>query len=184
MTRYDFLSHVPRTGRRSATVIRLSPAGFRLPRDFLKAYHQDGATAVTLFYDRVRRAIGFKFFRRRHEGVYPLRDSNGARRFSARGFYKVFGIDPTRCAGPYEPKPVKGGSDGELIAIHLEDRPPRPSTRAVSAVTSSSKRAWLSTRTPSRRTSVSSSARSSPTNAERSILPLAVATSSTPVFDS
>src|SRR4029450_7174091 len=47
------------------------------------------------------------------------------------------------------------------------------------AVTSASISACASTRPPSRRTSACSSARSLPTNAERSILPLAIASSPT-----
>ena len=124
------------TSSRSATsepFISLGREGFRLSAGFVRTYHVERATAVRLYFDPARRAVGFHFPSGSHPGegaLKPKRHSGGLV-IRAQGFFRSRGIDPATYAGRYRPRPVKDRVLKTLFVIELRARTKAPHKKAA-----------------------------------------------------
>ena len=109
------------SSRTSEPFISLVKDGFRFSGGFLHAYHLERATAVRLYFDRVKRAIGFHFPTGSHpaEGAVRLKRHDGGLVVHAQGFFKSREIDPAKYAGRYRPQEVKDRVLKQFFVIQL-----------------------------------------------------------------
>ena len=105
--------------------ISLGKEGFRLSAGFVHRFHLERATAVRLYFDRAKRAIGFHFptGAAPHEGIFKPKRHAGGLVVRAEGFVRSCGIDLAVYAGRYQPREVKDPVLKRLFVIEL--RPPQ-----------------------------------------------------------
>jgi hypothetical protein len=121
---------------RSATsepFISLGREGFRLNAGFVRTYHLERATAVLLYFDPARRAVGFHFPTGAHlpEGTLKPKRHAGGLVVRAEGFFHSRGIDPATYAGRYRPRLVKDRVLKRLFVIELRAQTKAPHKKAA-----------------------------------------------------
>lgn len=109
----------------SEPFISLSNEGFRLSAGFVRKYGLERATAVRLYFDRAKRAVGFHIpsGAAPKEGTLKPKRHAGGLVVRAKGFFRSRGIDLAVYAGRYEPREVKDPVLKRLFVIEL--RPPQ-----------------------------------------------------------
>jgi hypothetical protein len=115
----------------SEPFISLAKEGFRLSAGFVRKYRLERATAVRLYFDRAKRAVGFHFptSGQPREGTLKPKRHAGGLVVRAEGFFRSRGIDPAVYAGRYQPREVKDRLLTRLFVIALRPQAvPQPKT--------------------------------------------------------
>jgi hypothetical protein len=117
----------------SEPFISLTGEGFRLSAGFVQTHHLGRATAVRLYFDPARRAVGFHFPSGSHhrEGVLKPKRHSGGFVIRAQGFFRSRGIDPAKYGGRYRPSLVKDRVLKTLFVIDLRAGSAAPRKKAA-----------------------------------------------------
>jgi hypothetical protein len=109
------------TARTPEPFISIGKEGFRLSAGFLHTYHLERATAVRLYFDRTKRAIGFQFPTGAgpHEGALQPKRHEGGLVIRAQAFFSKYGIDPAKSKGQYPSQEVQDRALKRLFVIQL-----------------------------------------------------------------
>src|SRR5712692_1391208 len=119
-----------RTGA-SEPFISLTKEGFRLSTGFVRTRGLGRATAMRLYFDRAKRAVGFHFptSGQPRDGTLKPKQHAGGLVVRAEGFFRSQRIDPAIYAGRYQPRVVKDRLLHRLFVIELRPQAvPQPKT--------------------------------------------------------
>jgi len=87
-------------------------------------YRQEGIrkyTYVKLSYDEGKKAVGFKFTKRKDgTGAWKISHGRSSGNVVVRSFFKAYGLEAADYTGKYEPKTYKDSKLGKLFYIILK----------------------------------------------------------------
>jgi hypothetical protein len=97
-------------------------AGFGFSAGFYNRYNLKDSTALKMFYDKDKMAVGFKFLKSVENGSVKLKQRTTGGYVAARSFLGKYGIEPKKYAGRYDPKEVMDENLGKIYVIELKEK--------------------------------------------------------------
>ena len=121
MENYNF-EEFSSVGGKFQSKISLGEAGFGLSAGFVLKNGLEKTIGVKLYYDKQKRAVGFKFLTKDEPNMLrlTLRKEKGAN-LGAQSFINKYGIDRRRYAGKYDPKVVNVDGHGTIYVLELKE---------------------------------------------------------------
>lgn len=128
MSEYNFEEYKAVGGRFNPTISLSKTGGFGISAGFMRTYDYKDIVGVKLFYDKEKKAVGFKIFQKNEEGMLKAitrKDEKGVygAYLSAKAFLLKYEIDVEKYAGRYSPKKVENGNE-TIFVIELEKNLP------------------------------------------------------------
>ena len=96
--------------------------GFGFSSGFYNRYNLKDSSALKLFYDKSKMAVGFKFLKSVESGSVKLKPRATGGYVAARSFLGKYGIDPVKYAGRYDPQEVMDENLGKVYVIELKEK--------------------------------------------------------------
>ncbi len=109
-------------GKFAAKISLVKAGGFGFSAGLFNKYGLKDSTAIKLFYDKEKMAVGFKFLKTQESGSVKLKkreDTGGY--LSAISFLNKYNIDSKKYSGRYDPQEVKDDNLGRLFVIELNE---------------------------------------------------------------
>lgn len=120
MNEYNF-EEFTSYGSKFIPIISLGESGgFGFSSGLYNRYNLKDSNSLKLFYDSVKKAVGFKFLATKDDGTINLKPRAKGGYVAARSFLGKYGIDPKIYSGRYEPKEVNDEKLGQIFVIELK----------------------------------------------------------------
>ncbi len=108
--------------------------GFRISAAFIAENHLEKSTGVRLYFDGVKRCVGFEFVpagKRPRDGWLALRQHDGGFVVHGKSFFAAHNIDAEGSGGRYTPEVAKTAGAKTLFTIRLRkpSEPPASGSR-------------------------------------------------------
>ncbi len=95
--------------------------GFGFSSGFYNLYNLKGSTALKMYFDKEKMAVGFKFLKDPESGSAKLKERETGGYIAARSFLGKYGIDPKKYRSRYDPKEVQHETLGRIFVIELKE---------------------------------------------------------------
>ena len=119
---YNFEEFTSFKGKFSSKISLGKIGGFGFSSGFFHRNNLKGSVGLKLFYDKDKKAVGFKFLDSPEEGMVKLKPRQTGGYISAISFLGKYNIDPHKYAGRYDPKEIADEKLGKIFIIELKER--------------------------------------------------------------